>query len=149
MAVKIRAVDRHVANRASLILRCLVMEIWRARRSAESRASMALQTKDIEVARLEQMRIGRAMWRMARFAAFCLDCWMLENERSLLVHVTRKADGVPRCGRAQLLADESSVGVVAIGALNKAFLNAMVERHIELRLHLEVARVAELRLGVS
>jgi len=95
---------------------------------------VALQAKDIQVARLEKMRIGRAMRRMARFAAFCLAPWMFEDEWSLLVHVARVADGVSRRSRAQLLADESSVRVMAIRALYQAFLDAMVERHIELRL---------------
>jgi hypothetical protein len=38
------------------------------------------------------------------------------------------------------------VRIVAIGALNKAFIYAMVERHIELRFLLQMAGIAKLRL---
>lgn len=107
---------------------------------------MAFQAEDVEIAGLEQTRIGRAMRRVARFAAFRLDHWMFENERPLLVHVACETDGIPRCRGTQLLADEPAVRVMAIRALNKSFLDAMVKGHIELRFHFQVAAVAELGL---
>ena len=143
---EIRAVDRHVADGACLILRRLIMEIRCPRSVAEGGARMALQAEDIEVAGLEQVRIGRAMRRMACFAAFCLDRLVLEDEGSLLVGVAREADSIPRRRRPKLLPDEPSMGVMAVRALNKSFLDPVVEGHVELRLHLKVAGVAELRL---
>ena len=107
---------------------------------------MALQAKDIQVARLEKMRIGRAMRRMARFAAFCLAPWMFEDEWSLLVHVAREADGIPPCRRTQLLSEKTAVRVVTIRAVHEPFLNAVMKGHIELRFHLQMAGVAELGL---
>ena len=83
---------------------------------------------------------------MARFAAFRLDRLMFEYERSLFVRVARVADRISRCRRAQLLADEPAVRVMAIRALHESFLHPMVEGHIELRLLVEMTAVAELGL---
>jgi len=80
---------------------------------------------------------------MAGHAALCLDRLMLEHKRSLLISMARVANRIPRCRRAQLLANEPTMGIVTIGALNKSFFHAMVERHIELRLDLLMAGVAE------
>jgi len=107
---------------------------------------VALQAEDIEVAGLEQMWIGGAMRRMARFAALGLVGLMFENEGSLLVDVASETDSIPRSRRPKLLSNEAAVGVVAIRALDKPFLDPVVEGHVELRLHLQVAGVAELRL---
>ncbi len=79
---------------------------------------------------------------MARFAAFWLDRLVLENEGSLFVGVARKADSIPRRRRAKLFPDETSMGVMAIRTLNKPFIDPVVEGHVELRLHLQVAGVA-------
>ena len=87
-----------MTDRAGLVRPRLVMEVRRPRGIAERRTRMALQTKNIEIARLEQMRIGGAMWGVARFAAFCLDWLMLEDERPLLIHVAGEANGIPRRG---------------------------------------------------
>ena len=61
MAVEVRTVDRNVTDRASLILRSLVMEIRGPRGRAESRGRVALQAENIEIARLDQVRIRRSM----------------------------------------------------------------------------------------
>lgn len=110
---------------------------------------MALQAEHIEVAGLEQVRIRRSMWRMARFAAFCLDRLMFENEGPLLVGVAGKADRIPRRRGPKLLPDETSMRVMAIRALHQSFLDPVVEGHVELRLHLQMAGVAEFRLGLG
>ena len=107
---------------------------------------MALQAEDVEVAGLEQMWIGGAMRRMARLAALWLVRLMFENEGALLVGVAREADSIPRSRRPKLLPDESAMGVMAIRAFDQPFLDSVVEGHVELRLHLQVAGVAELRL---
>lgn len=82
---------------------------------------------------------------MARFAAFCLDRLMFENERSLLVRVAGDANAIPCCGRSKLLADESAMRVMAIRTLHQAFFHTMMKRHIELRFFVQMAAV-ELRL---
>jgi len=80
---------------------------------------------------------------MAGHAPLCLDRLVLEHKRSLLICMARVANRIPRCRRPQLLANEPTVGIVTIGALNKSFFHAMVERHIELRFDLLMAGVAE------
>lgn len=138
-----------MANRASLVLRRLIMEIRGPRSVAERGARVALQAEDIEVAGLEKMWIGGAVRRMTRFAAFRLDRLVLENEGSLLVGVARKANGIPRCSRPKLLPDEASMGVMTIRALHQAFLHTMVERHIKLCFLVQMAGVAEFRLRLG
>ena len=83
---------------------------------------------------------------MAGHAPLGLDRLVLEHKGSLLICMARVANRIPRCRRPQLLADEPAVGIVAIGALNKSFFHAMVERHIELRFDLLMAGVAKRRL---
>lgn len=83
------------------------------------------------------------MWRMAGHATLRLDWLVLKHKRSLLIRMACEANRVPRCRRAQLLANEPTMGIVTIGALNKSFFHAVVERHIELRLDLLMAGVAE------
>lgn len=107
---------------------------------------MTLQAEDIEVAGFEQMWIGGAMRRMARLAALWLVGLMFENEGPLLVGVAREADRIPRSRRPKLLPDESAMSVMAIRAFDQPFFDTVVEGHVELRFHLQVAGVAELGL---
>ncbi len=83
------------------------------------------------------------MWRMAGHATLRLDRLVLEHKGSLLIRMACEANRIPRCRRAQLLANEPSVGIVTVRALNEPFFHAMVERHIELRLDFLMAGVAE------
>jgi hypothetical protein len=80
---------------------------------------------------------------VASHATLGLDRLVLEHKGPLLIRVARVADRIPRCRRAQLLANEPTVGIVTIGALNESFFHSMVERHIELGLDLLMAGVAE------
>jgi hypothetical protein len=107
---------------------------------------MTLQAENVQVAGFEQARVWGTVRRMAGYATLCLDRLVLEHEGSLLVRMARVANRVPRCRRAQLLANEPAMGVVTIRALNEAFFHAMVKRHIELWLHFLMAGIAEIRL---
>jgi hypothetical protein len=80
---------------------------------------------------------------MTGHATLSLDRLVLEHKGTLLIRVACEANRIPRCGRAQLLANEPTVGVVTIRALNESFFHAMVERHIELGLDLLMAGVAK------
>ena len=84
---------------------------------------------------------------MAGLAALDFHGLVLEHERALLVGVALEADRVLRRGSAHLLGTYGAVHVVAIAALDQAFVDAVVERHVELSLLLKMAGVAELRLG--
>ena len=110
---------------------------------------MALQAKHVHVAELEQVRVGRAMGDMAGRAAFGLDGFVLENERTVFVDVALVANGVLSGGCAHLLGRYRAVRVMAIATLHESLVDAMVERHGELRLLLQMAGVAELGLGLD
>ena len=89
------------------------------------------------------------MGRVAGHATLGLDCLMLKDKWSLLVNVACEADAVLRCRRAQLFADEPTVRVVAIRALNESLFHPMVERHVELRFDLLMTAVTQSRLRLS
>jgi hypothetical protein len=107
---------------------------------------VALQAEQVDVANSQQVHVGAAMRNMTRQATFDFYGFMFENEWSLFVGMTGKADGILRGRSAHLLWTNGAVRIVAIGALDQAFGNAMVKRHLELCLLLQMAGVAELRL---
>ncbi len=107
---------------------------------------MALQAKQVHVAQLEHVRIRSSVSQVAGLASIHFDRLMFEYERPLLVGVALEANSV-LCGiRTHLLRLHSAVNVVAIAALDQAFIHAMMEGHVELGLLLEMASVAELGL---
>lgn len=110
---------------------------------------MALQAQYVDVTHLEQVRIGRAMRRMAHLAALDLHNLVFKDEWALLVRVALEADRV-LCGRdTQLMWLRCAVGVMAIRTLNQAFVHAMVEWHLELRFLLQMAGVTKFRLSLD
>jgi len=139
VAVEVGTMNGCMANRARLILRRLVMKIWCSRSSAKGGSGMTLQAKDVEVAGFYQARIRGAVWRMTNHATLGLNWLVLENERSLFVGVAGIANRIARRRRAQLLADESAVGVMTIGTLDESLFDTMVEGHVKLRLRLLMA----------
>ena len=68
---------------------------------------------------------------------------MLINVRTLLLGVTFVANGIAGGIGAQLFGPKRSMGIVAIVALDQAFVNAVVKRPGELRAYVSVAAVAE------
>src|SRR5258708_2121546 len=70
---------------------------------------------------------------------------MLEDEGSCFVRVAFEADRVLRGSGADLPCQEASVGVVTVVALHQSFVDAVMERAIELLLHFLMATVAEER----
>ena len=53
VAVEIRAMNGRMAYRARLVLRGLIMKVWRSRGSAECRSGMALQANDVQITGLD------------------------------------------------------------------------------------------------
>jgi len=86
------------------------------------------------------------MGQMAGGAALNLHRFVLEYEWPLLVGVALIANRVQRRGSPQLHRPFRPMRIMAIGALNQAFVHPMMKRHLELRLLRQVARVAQLRL---
>src|SRR5438105_7271985 len=87
------------------------------------------------------------MGRMARHTALCLLRRMLEDERSMRLHVATPADLLLRRRRTQLPRQEAAMLVVAFSAAQQALVNAMMERAREFAARVRMAAVTELRLG--
>ena len=68
------------------------------------------------------------------------------DERTALVHVASKANGILSGRTAYLLRTHRSMNVVAVAALDQAFVHAMMKGHRKLRFLVEMARVTEPRL---
>ena len=122
------------------------MERRRPGSIAEGGSRVALQAQHVHVAEFQHVRIWRTVSHMARGAALRLYGCVLKDKWAVLVHVALKADRILAGGSSHLFGSHSSVGIVAIGALDQAFVHAVVERHGKLRLLLEMAGVAKLRL---
>ena len=110
---------------------------------------MALQAKQVHVAQLQHVRIWAAVNHVARLAAVHFHRRVLVYEWTLLVHVALEADLVLRRVHSHLLGPLGAMHVVAIAALDEAFIHAMVKGHRELGLLRQMARVAKLWLGLD
>jgi hypothetical protein len=108
---------------------------------------VALQAQQVDVAQLQHVRIWSAVHQMAGLAPINLYRLMLEYKRSLLVRVAREANRVLSGRSPHLMGPDGAVRIVAIGALDEAFIYSMVERHIELSFLRKMARVAKLGLS--
>jgi hypothetical protein len=85
---------------------------------------------------------------MAGLATIYLYRLVFEDKRPLLVRVARKANRILRRGSAHLVGPHCAVRIVAVGALDEAFIYSMVEWHVELGLLRKMARVTELGLSL-
>ena len=137
-----------MANRARLILRCLVMRRPdRIARRKIGRRRVALQTDRVYRGAIQQARVRSAVWKMACGAAFRFDDWMLKRKRPAFFHVALGADQVHLRRGAEVLLAKRSVRIVAVRAFDKPFFHFVMEGHVELRLGVGVALEAEGRLS--
>jgi hypothetical protein len=140
-------VNAGVANGARLILLVLVVRRADWKTGGEiRRRGVALQANRVHVRSIQQTRIRTTVRRVAGNAAFGLDHIVLIHKRSSRFGVALGADRILLRSRLEALAPKRSVGVVAVGALDQAFLHLVMERHIELRLDIGVALETQLRL---
>jgi hypothetical protein len=107
---------------------------------------VARQAEQIHIAHLEQVEIGRAMRRVAYGATFDSNRLMLVYEWPALIDVAVIADLVLSDRSAQLMRLFGAVRVMAIGALDQAFVHTVPKGHRELRTLLLVAPIAKRRL---
>ena len=135
-----------MADRTCLILGGLVVERRCTRRREIHRGRVALQAKRVHVAHVQQARIRGAVRRVATDAAFCLEHWMLINERSSRLHVALGANGILVSGGPELNALERTMGIMAVGALHQTFRDLVMEGLGESHLYVGMAVFAELRL---
>ena len=136
---EVRAVDRHVAEGTSLVFRCLVVKRRHPRYGGIDCQRVAVQAQQVDLAVIQQPGVGRAVRHVTGDAALDLDGLVLVNEGARLVRVAVEADHVlggtgPLQPRS--LCTETTVRVVAVGALHEAFLHAVVEGPRKLRAHI-------------
>jgi len=108
--------------------------------------AVALDAKLSNITTLEQLRVRRAVWIVARCAPFDLCRRMFEDERTLFVRVASVADSVRPCREPCLLQLEASVRIMAIAAIHRAFQHPVVKGPVELGLGLVMTRHAEQHL---
>jgi hypothetical protein len=104
---------------------------------------VALQAKQIDIAQFQQVGIWSAVRQMAGLATVGFCGLVLVHKRPLLIRVAFEANRILCGGSPHLLGLHRSVRIVAIAALDQAFIHAVMKRHIELRFLLEMAAVAK------
>ena len=129
---------------------CARLQIVRPRALPVHRAgrdpAMTLVAQCIDRGHVQQARILRAVGRVARTATLGLHRSMLVYKRPTNIGVALGADCVLVGRRFQVAVTECAVYVVAVVARNQAFIDLVVERHVERRLSVGVALEAERRL---
>ena len=135
-----------VAHRARLVFRGLV--VTRTCR-ALGRKRVTLQAQHVHLAHPQVTGVGRSVWRMTTAAALGLYWHVFIDKRTGLVRMALGADGIPG-GQCPYLSESCrSVHVMAVTALDKAFVDSMVVGLGEVSLRGCVASVAELWLRCS
>lgn len=135
--------DGRVTHGASLILGCLVMR-WPIGPLRGER--VALQAQQIDLADPKQARICGTMGRVATTAAFGFDRHMLVYEWSPGICVTFCADGVTAGQGFHLPQGCGAMRVMAVAAVNQAFIYTVMVRLGKIGLRRGVAAVALFRL---
>src|SRR2546430_391565 len=107
---------------------------------------VTLQAEQVYVTALQQTRVGRAMGGMAGDAALSLEGGMLPRERTGLVRMAGEANHILRGRGTQLFLHETTMLIVAIGAGDQSFIDAMMKRLGEIRLDFQMAAVTEVGL---
>ncbi len=105
---------------------------------------MATEAQQIDLVLLEHPLIRGAVGRVANDAALYQRLVMVD-ERPLLFGMAVEADCVPGRVGPQLLRPERAMRAVAVVALHQPFIYTVVKRACELRAHIKVAAVAQLR----
>ena len=133
-----------VAHGARLILGGLV--VTRACRSL-GWERVTLQAQQIHLTHAQIARVGRAVRRVTTATALSFDRHVFIDEGARFFRMALGANGIPGGQGPYLPESCRSVDVVAVTALDKAFLNSMVIRFGEISLGGRMASVAEFWLG--
>jgi len=107
---------------------------------------VALVAQGVDRRHVQHPGILRTMGRVATHAPLRLHRGVLVHEGPAGLRVTPGADHVLVGGGLQVVVLEGAVHVVAVAALDRAFVHRVMERHIEGRLRIGVALEAELGL---
>ena len=130
---EVRAVNKCVTHGARLIFLRLVMRgtNGRLRWHTAHRQRVALQAELVDLADLQQPRVGGSVRNVARGASLGPYREMLENKGALLFAMALVADLVLLSAGAQLPGQRAAVRVMTVGTLNEALLYAMTVGAIE------------------
>ena len=142
--VDIGAMDHGVAVNAGLQLRrSCVHPVNRA----GSNWAVALVAQGVDRGHIQQPGVLRAMRSVAGQAALRLDRGVLVHEWPAVLHVALGADRILIGRGPDVVVPKGAVNIMAVAALDQAFVHLVVEGHIECRLHIGVALIAERGLG--
>ena len=138
-----------MAHGAGLVLLRLVVRRpngWLRRHTAHGQR-VTLQAQQVDLADLQQSRIGGTVWHMATGAALGFHGHVLKDEGAFLFPVALETHLVLRGTGAQLLGDKATVLIVTITTFQKSRINAVAVGPGEFRFHFGVAAVTQLRLA--
>lgn len=133
--------DHGVAHRASLVFGCLV--VGRTGRPLRWER-VTLQAQQVHLAHAQVARVIRAVWGVTTGAALSLDRYVLIDEGTLFFCVALDANRIPARHRPYLPQRRGPVHIVAITALNQAFVYSVVIGSREVSLGGHVTPVAEI-----
>jgi hypothetical protein len=108
---------------------------------------MALVAQRIHIGHVQEARILRAMWSVARQTALSLDYCMLEYKRPTSLCVALGADRILiGCG-LEVVIPEGAMRIMAVGTFDQSLVNLVVKWHIEVRFDICMALKAKGRLA--
>ena len=136
-----------VAQRARLKLGVLTVGERGAARTCTEADGVALQAKKIDLRALQQPRVYRSVWLVARVAAVRFDGRMLKDEWPRRFRMAFAANLLLCRGGAQLTLEKSAVLVVAFGTAHQFLVDPMMKGASKLGRGLRVAGGAKLWLG--
>ena len=110
---------------------------------------MASQAQQVHIADLQHVRVGPSVRNVTRLAALKLHRFVFKRERPLFVRVAGVTNHVLRRRAPELVISHRAVRIVAVGALHQLLIHAVMERHFELSLLLQVTRITKLRLRLG
>ena len=110
------------------------------------RKRVALQAQQVHLTHTQVTGVGRSVWRVATAAALGFYWYMFVDKRTCFVCVALGTDGVSGGQGPYLPQSRRSVHVMAVTALDKAFVDAMVVGFGEIGLRGGMTSIAELGL---
>ena len=111
-------------------------------RGTLDREGVTLQAQQVHLAHAQEAWIGRPMGHVTTATSFRLHRYMLINKRSLFVGVALDTNRVPTRQGPHLAEGGGAVDVVAVAALDEAFVYSMVIRLSKVGLGSDMTSIA-------
>jgi hypothetical protein len=134
-----------VAEGARLVLVRLVVPTS----GTYGRKRVTLETEQVHSADSQHARVGRTVWTVAALTSFGFHRDVLINERPLFVGVALVANLISTWQRANLTQGGSAVRIVAVAALDKSFVDAVVIGLAKIRTSRGMTAVTKLGLFLA